>query len=115
MFSLCHLKDDNLNELPIGTKILLKDGIVELKTIEKTKDGVIAKIVRGGTITDYTGVHYPGLLYKGSALTEKDKKDLLFALKNGIYAVAVSFVAGAKDILEVKQFLKKQSKGVWTY
>ena len=40
MFSLCHLKDDNLNELPIGTKILLKDGIVELKTIEKTKDGV---------------------------------------------------------------------------
>ncbi len=85
-----------------GQRILLDDGQVEL-SVEKVSRGVIfARVVVPGKIISHKGLNLPDSRVTLSALTEKDRKDLLFALKQGVDFVALSFVAKADDLKKVK-------------
>lgn len=88
-------------------RILIDDGQVEL-LVEKVARGLIfAHVNVGGKIISHKGINLPDSKVTLSALTEKDKKDLLFALKMGVDMVALSFVATAKDVEIVKKLIYK--------
>ena len=87
-------------------RILLDDGNLELEVINVVNDTVFAKVILGGILTSNKGVNLPGTDLKIPGFTEKDKEDLEFGLKNGIDAVAISFVSGPEDVLRVKEAIR---------
>jgi pyruvate kinase len=88
-------------------RILLDDGHLELEVINVVEDTVFAKVVLGGILTSNKGVNLPGTDLKIPGFTEKDKEDLEFGLKNGIDAVAISFVSGPEDVVRVKDAIRE--------
>jgi pyruvate kinase len=85
-----------------GSRILLSDGLIELRVHEVVGDDVHCDIINGGTLGESKGINLPGILVRVPSLTEKDAEDLEFALKNGADAIAVSFVRTAEDVRLVR-------------
>ena len=85
-----------------GSRILLSDGLIELRVEKLDGADVICEIVNGGMLGENKGINLPGVLVRVPSLTDKDTEDLAFALKSGIDAIAVSFVRTAEDIRLVR-------------
>src|SRR5882757_11328513 len=87
--------------LESGSRILLSDGLIELR-VESVKGGdVTCVIINGGTLGENKGINLPGIAVNVPSLTEKDEEDLIFAIGQGVDNVAVSFVRTAADIRHV--------------
>ena len=86
--------------------LLIDDGKVRVRIVDFGKDWADVKTIRGGFISDRKGVNVPGAILPISALTEKDRKDLNFALDMGVDWVALSFVQRADDMAELKQIVQ---------
>lgn len=94
-------------EVKVGGYILVHDGKRKLQiTAIKGKD-VICKVITGGEIKSKRGVNLPNAYLSVSSITEKDRKDLEFGIKNKVDFVALSFVRRADDILELREILSK--------
>jgi pyruvate kinase len=100
------------NLLKKGSKMFLDDGELQMKVVEVTKKEVVCKVVIGGILKDNKGINLPGITSAISALTEKDKEDLAFAIENDVDFVAVSFVRNASDVLAVKNIILKSKKRI---
>ncbi len=85
-----------------GARILLSDGLIELRVIEIPGEDVECEVINGGMLGEHKGINLPGIPVRVPSLTEKDEEDLEFAMKNGVDAIAVSFVRTAEDIRHVK-------------
>jgi len=90
--------------------VLLDDGKIELKFIEIVdKTTVLAKVVVGGLLKSRKGFNLPNSNLSVPSLTEKDTFDLMFALKNDVDWIGLSFVREAKDIRELRQLIDKHN------
>ncbi len=85
-----------------GSRILLSDGLIELRVHEVLGDDISCDIVNGGMLGENKGINLPGIPVRVPSLTDKDTEDLEFALKNGVDAIAVSFVRTAEDVRLVR-------------
>ena len=99
-------------DVRIGEKVLMDDGLLQLKVIDKKSDRLITRVIEGGILKEKKGVNLPGTKISGEVFTEKDRKDLEFGLKIGVDYVAMSFVHSKDDILKVKDWLKKHKADV---
>ena len=81
-----------------GSRILLSDGLIELRVHEVNGADVVCEIINGGMLGENKGINLPGIPVRVPSLTDKDSQDLEFALKNGVDAIAVSFVRTAEDV-----------------
>ena len=97
-------------EVSFGTRILLDDGLLEFKVLEKTETQVKAEVIRGGILKNNKGMNLPGLALSVPALTDKDKKDVDFIANHPIDYIALSFVRSASDVKTLQEYM--QSKGV---
>lgn len=88
-----------------GQRILLDDGLIELKVISLNKTEIEAEVVYGGILKDRKGMNVPGASLPIEALTEKDLKDLEFGLAKGVDYVALSFVRHGSDIIKLRQLI----------
>lgn len=93
-------------------RILLDDGLIELKVLSKTKDTVSCKIINGGTLKEHKGINLPGVDVSAPSLTQKDKRDLNFGIKSGVDYFALSFVRNADDLKQVKSMIMKQGSDI---
>ncbi len=84
-----------------GNKILMDDGLLELKVVKKNTDDIIAQVVVGGMLKSRKGVNLPDVKISMPSLTEKDIEDLDHALNEEVDYVAMSFVRTAADVQEV--------------
>ena len=93
-----------------GERILLDDGklIFEVVTTDK-KSEVKAKVVQGGPLKSKKGVNLPNTKISLPALTEKDIEDALFAIKQQVDWIALSFVRNAEDLIELEELIKEHS------
>ena len=96
-----------------GSRILLSDGLIELRVHEVVNDDVICDIINGGMLGEHKGINLPGILVRVPSLTEKDAEDLEFALKNGVDAIAVSFVRTAEDVRMVRNRVSALGFDTW--
>ncbi|HIC80044.1 MAG TPA: pyruvate kinase [Kiloniellaceae bacterium] len=88
-----------------GTALLIDDGKLRLEVAESTPDYAITKVVTGGPLRDRKGVNLPGVILPISPLTDKDRKDLDFALDLGVDWVALSFVQRPEDLTEARRLI----------
>lgn len=94
------------NEVSYGSRILIADGAIELKVLEKNETDVVCMVVNGGILEDRKNVNIPGATSKLPALTSKDIADLVFGVENGVDFVAASFIRKAADVLEIRKVLE---------
>ncbi len=103
---------DLARELTTGARILLSDGLIELRVRGVRGKDVLCDVINGGTLGEHKGINLPGVALSIPALTEKDRKDLEFGLKHGVDAVAISFVRTAADVRMVKQIIAAHQSDV---
>lgn len=96
-----------------GSRILLSDGLIELRVHEVLGEDVVCEIINGGMLGENKGINLPGIPVRVPSLTEKDDADLEFALKNGVDAIAVSFVRTAEDIRLVRNRVSAYGSETW--
>jgi len=97
-----------VKEFKEGDRILIEDGIKALKIVEKVSAELVkAEVLNGGEIKPRKGVNVPDTQVGFGAVTEKDAKDLEFAIKNEANFVALSFVSNAKEIENTRENMKK--------
>jgi pyruvate kinase len=83
---------------------------MELKVLEKAEKEFTAEVMRGGTLFSRKAINVPETHLKLSGLTEKDKKDVEFALSAGVEYIAVSFVQTAQDMLDLRAIVGDKAK-----
>ncbi|MBQ6894546.1 MAG: pyruvate kinase [Clostridia bacterium] len=94
-----------VNDLEIGDTVLVNNGLVIFKVISITDSDVICDVIAGGTLSDRKSMSFPGKVLKKKYLSDQDKDDLLFGIKNEVDYVAASFVSSKQDLIDVKSFL----------
>ncbi|GAC1631223.1 MAG: pyruvate kinase [Candidatus Acidiferrum sp.] len=87
-------------------RILLSDGLIELRVRQVRRTEVICDVVNGGALGENKGINLPGVKLRVPALTPKDRADLRFALNEGADYIAVSFVRRPEDVLLAKQLIR---------
>ena len=90
-----------------GDQILLANGVVELEVERVEANRVTARIVYGGRVREETGVHVPDMLLRGSPVTDEDLTYLRLAVEHRVDFIALSYVADASDILQVREKLEE--------
>ena len=101
-------------EVPVGATILLDDGRVEMVVdqVDRAAKELHCRVVVGGTLSNNKGVNFPGVYLSVKAMTDKDRKDLIFGLDQGVDWVALSFVRNPQDVLEIKELISNAGKVV---
>jgi pyruvate kinase len=98
------------SEVHRGDRILLSDGLIELRVLQVRSPEVICEVVNGGALGEHKGINLPGIKLRVPALTPKDREDLAFALKHGANYIAVSFVRRPEDVLLAKSLVRRAGK-----
>jgi pyruvate kinase len=96
-----------------GSRILLSDGLIELRVESVKGVDVTCEIVNGGMLGENKGINLPGIAVNVPSLTEKDEEDLIFAIGQNVDTVAVSFVRTADDVRHVKKRLAALNSDAW--
>ncbi len=101
-------------EVPEGSTILLDDGKVEMRveTVDRNAKELHCQVVVGGKLSNNKGVNFPGVYLSIKALTDKDRKDLMFGLDQGVDWIALSFVRNPQDVREIKELISSTGKQV---
>ena len=97
-------------EVHRGDRILLSDGLIELRVEVVRGREVNCRVVNGGALGEHKGINLPGIKLRVPALTPKDKADLKFALAHGVDYIAVSFVRRPEDVLLAKNLIRRAGK-----
>jgi len=102
------------DEVPEGAVILLDDGKVEMRVekVDRNSRELYCRVIVGGPLSNNKGVNFPGVYLSIKALTDKDRKDLMFGLDQGVDWVALSFVRNPQDMLEIKELIASAGKQV---
>jgi pyruvate kinase len=103
--------DQIIDDLSVGNRLLLDDGLLELRLLKKIdKNNIECEVVFGGALKNGKGVNFPDSHLRNiDALTEKDLIDLKHGLENKVSLIALSFVRSADDIKLIKSYIPKES------
>ncbi len=99
-----------LGDLQEGDRILLDDGLLELKVLKEGKETVECKIIVGGILKSSKGINLPMTKLSLPSVTDKDKRDLAWGLDHSIDYVALSFVRSADEIREIQKIIADSGK-----
>ncbi len=94
-------------DVKINDPILMDDGKLKLQVEAIDGEEITCRIIHGGTLKNHKGINLPGVEVSAPSLTEKDKKDAIFALNMGVDFLALSFVRKAEDIQDLRQLMKE--------
>ena len=95
-----------IDDLTIGDKILVNNGLVVFEVCQLTSTDAICKVIAGGEISNSKSMSFLNKALNQVYLSEQDKSDLLFGIENGVDFIACSFVSKKQDLIDVKEFLK---------
>lgn len=101
-----------VNDVPVGSLLLIDDGDIELEVKDKDNDFLYAEATNKGIIKNKKSLNIPGVSIKLPSLTEKDKDFILFAIENKIEYIAHSFVRNKEDILDIQRILDVYSSPI---
>jgi len=95
------------DDIEEGNEILIEDGIMKVVVKEKSNGVLVCEVIDGGTVNNHKGVNIPDAVLHIDPVTEKDQKDLEFALGAGVDFVAMSFVSTGADIESLRDRIKQ--------
>lgn len=94
-------------DLSVGNKVLVDDGLIAMEVQTITEKEVICKVLNGGDLGENKGVNLPGVSINLPALSEKDKRDLIFGCEQGVDFIAASFIRKRSDVEEIRAHLQQ--------
>ncbi len=95
------------NELKPGCRVLIDDGLIELRVEEVRGQDIVCAVACGGSLSSNKSINIPDVHIQLPSLTEKDKEDLRFAVEQDFDFVAASFVRKASDVEDIRACLKE--------
>jgi len=95
------------DDVHVGDRILINDGLLELVVLDVTKPRVKARVLHGGDLTSHKGINLPGVQVSAPSITDKDKEDVAFAVEQDLDYLALSFVRRGDDIAELRTLIPK--------
>lgn len=103
---------DLARQLRPGQRILIADGVIELKVEDTQDQDIICRVVAGGPLGSHKNLHVPGVSLDLPALTEKDIADINFAIEHKFDFIAASFVRRATDVLAIRRVLEERGANI---
>ncbi|WP_082018152.1 pyruvate kinase PykF [Candidatus Riesia pediculischaeffi] len=94
------------NDLKKGDSILIDDGLIEMRVLYIEDEKIICKVLNNGILGENKSINLPGVTVNLPALSEQDRKDLIFGCQKGVDFIAVSFVRRRSDVEEIRNVLK---------
>jgi pyruvate kinase len=101
-----------VNDVNLGVHILIDDGDLEMIVVERTDDGLICVVQNEATLGSRKSVNVPGVRINLPSLTEKDRNNILYAIKKDIDFIAHSFVRNKQDVLDIKEILNTNNSDI---
>lgn len=101
-----------VGDLSVGSDVLIDDGDLELKVIEKQPDYVLCEVGNDATLGNRKSVNVPGVRINLPSLTEKDRKNILWAIDNQLDFIAHSFVRNKQDVLDIQRILDEHNSPI---
>ena len=95
------------NEVTPGTRILINDGLIEVIVEKIDGKDVVCRVQNGGRLSNKKSINIPNSKIQLPSMTDKDKSDILFGIKNGFDYIAASFIRRAEDVINIKKVLKE--------
>lgn len=96
---------DLVNDVTIGDMITVDNGLINLEVLTKEDRTMQCKVIDGGILKSKRHVNLPGIRVNLPAITEKDKRDILFSISQEVDFIALSFVRNAEDVDQLKALL----------
>ncbi len=107
--TVCYINYSGLAEdVKPGNRILIDDGLIEMDVTGISGTDIICRVINGGELGSQKGVNVPGVKIKLPALTEKDKEDIRFGIREGFDFIAASFVRSADAIRQIRRILEEE-------
>lgn len=97
--------EDLINDVKEGDKITVDNGLINLEVLSKEDRTMQCRVIDGGLLKSKSHVNLPGIRVNLPAITEKDERDIRFAMEQEVDFIALSFVRGAEDIVALKKLL----------
>ena len=98
---------DLVQHLSVGDQVTVDNGLINLKILEVEEHRLRCRILDGGTLGSRKHVNLPGIRVNLPSVTEKDRHDIDFAIKNDLDFIALSFVRSAEDLTHVRQIVEQ--------
>ncbi len=104
----CSISFKNLpKDVAKGDRILIDDGLIELRVESKTETEIVCTVINGGQVSSHKGINVPNVSLSMPFMSEKDKADLAFGVEQDVDFVAASFTRCAEDIVSLRAELEK--------
>ena len=100
-------------DVKAGDRILIDDGLIELKVKQIKSGNIVCHVENGGELGERKGVNVPNVKVKLPAVTEKDIDDILFGIQQDIDFIAASFIRSAKGVKEIRKILRKIMQNIF--
>lgn len=94
-----------IDKINVGDSIFANNGMLSLKVKSKNSTEAVCKVIYGGKLTNHKGLNVPSIKIDSPFLSDRDKDDLLFAIKNDADYIAASFVSSKDDVKKMREFL----------
>lgn len=107
-FSVNH--KNAIDSISIGDTILLENGLMKIKVVEKDNESLKCKIITGGILDSKKSLSVPGRKLDIPFISDEDYQDIVYACRNQGNFLALSFVSTKDEVLEVKKILKKENR-----
>ena len=101
-----------VRDLAVDSDILIDDGDLALKVIEKTDDALVCEVQNEAALGSRKSVNVPGVRINLPSLTEKDRNNILYAIEKNIDFIAHSFVRNRQDVLDIKAILDEHGSDI---
>lgn len=102
---LCSNYPRLVDEVKVGDRMMLADGIISLKVTEKTSDSFLCRVMTAGTIRSRQGINLPGVTLSVSAMRPEDIENAMWGARNEIDFISLSFVRSPQDVRSLKDLL----------
>ena len=94
-------------DITVGDKILIDDGLIELKVKHITETDIICVVINGGMVSNLKGINVPNVQLSMPFISEKDRQDIIFGIEQGFDFIAASFTRCQEDILQIREILSE--------
>lgn len=99
-------------DVTVGDKILIDDGLIELKVLEVVGPNIKCQVQNGGPLSDRKGVNLPGVSVSLPAMSEKDLNDIKFGIEQDVDFIAASFIRKASDVIAIRKVLEDYNSDI---
>ncbi len=108
--NMCSVSFKNFPEdIKIGNKVLIDDGLISMDVVNKTPTDIICTVTHGGTVSNNKGINAPGCRLSMPFISERDKEDIAFGVKEDFDFIAASFVRSKEDVFLIRQELQNNN------